>query len=710
MSLELQSSLDQNSVDKSLQKIDDESKYPYLPPGNGSFIGPFGVLRFSRTSNLIADCSGKTDSAQAGLEESCPLESTWSQSLSSGISDLTGDLNNIDPSLNWPDLFDINLSWADLSFDNLSNQSLDDMIMVNDVGQAREVLSSTNLPESISSDFGLGNFQISEAQMLLRRYKDTIVAQLFSLPLYEMSPWEEINIDAAVLTVGRISYMGIERVSNAAMSNLLALIAISAGHMAAEILKSGKEGHEYWTTISLASYAKGKDHLQKSLYETENIPPPKYKEQMMAISAMLSFSILFDYREEARAYLIDSERLLRLRGLRKSVFSRKARLLHHIYTWNRILGESTYVFQLQNMERQLSASSSSRNRPAQPKGQNLPRCCHFPSNPKVHLDNFLRLDDELVDSEVEDGKTDGGVLNAMHIEESREGTRAMYRQLYGVSETWLSLVSKTTRLANILDKLKLKSPSQKPKILQPLESYKSQLEDLIWDRVTKDEPPSYSPDNIPTLKAHQQHGSLKSAPGNPASYMVHALNLGLLIFFYRRIRESNPRLLQPYVSSIIQSLKDFATSCNALGIGGPGSPWPAFMAGCEAMSSQDRDYLSTWMDEVFLLTGFTRFQTIKKCTEEVWRENNYPRPLYFLPHEEIAPEKTVASVRRTLRDVVEFAVEPTSFSHRSTQTYTIQRTFYVLFIFLILLLVFRIEWDCPTKPESWTGILALHCG
>ncbi|KAJ5697115.1 hypothetical protein N7488_010799 [Penicillium malachiteum] len=244
--------------------------------------------------------------------------------------------------------------------------------------------------------------------------------------------------------------MGIEGVLNAAMSNLLALIAIPA-----KILKSGREGHEYWKTISLA-----------------------------------------------RAYLIDSERLLRLRGLRKSVSSRKARLLHHIYTWNRILGESTYVFQLQNMERQLSASGSSRNRPARPKGQNLPGCCHFPSNPKVHLDTFLRLDDELVDSEVEDGKTDGGVLNAMHIEESREGTRAMYRQLYGVSETWLSLVSKTTRLAKILDKLKLKSPSQKPKILQPVEIYESQLEDLIWDRVTKDEPPPYTPDNIPMLKAH----------------------------------------------------------------------------------------------------------------------------------------------------------------------------------------------------------------
>lgn len=45
----------------------------------------------------------------------------------------------------------------------------------------------------------------------------------------------------------------------------------------------------------------------------------------------------------ARCYLIDAERLLRLPGLAKQTVSRRAHLLHHVYTWLRIGGEITFV-------------------------------------------------------------------------------------------------------------------------------------------------------------------------------------------------------------------------------------------------------------------------------------------------------------------------------------------------------------------------------
>ncbi|KAJ5718824.1 uncharacterized protein N7483_009906 [Penicillium malachiteum] len=448
MSFELQSSLHERSVDRSLQNIDDGSKEEQLPPGHGNFIGPFGVLSLSQSTNPpIAGTSPKRTN-YVPAQGSHLLEATILRPLPSRIPDLNSDLHNIEPSLNWPDLFDISLSWADLNFDTFRDQSLDALVMRDDLENSYKTLRVADLADSFSSEFTLGNVEISEAQMLLRRYKDTIVAQLFSLPLYKMSPWEEINVDTAVLIMGRISYMGVERVSNAAIANLLALIAISAADMAAEMRKSGTEGSEHWENISAASYARGKAHLQKSLDETQNMPPPKYKEQMMAISAMLSFS-------KRQGHISSTP---------------------NVSCVSVVYGGGAEMVIIELLTPKTSPAEGPRD---------LPGSSHSSSNPKVQLDDFLRLDDELVDSEIEDGKNNGGVLNAMHIENSGESTRAMYHQLYGFSETWLSLVSKTTRLADILDKLKLRSSPQKSRILQPLESYKPHLEELIWERVKK---------------------------------------------------------------------------------------------------------------------------------------------------------------------------------------------------------------------------------
>lgn len=331
-----------------------------------------------------------------------------------------------------------------------------------------------------------------------------------------------------------------------------------------------------------------------------------------------------DHQEEARAYLIDSERLLRIRGLTKSSFSQKARRLHHIYTWNRILGESTYVFRVHDKDSHQTrrAASSSRKRSTQQRSEEAPSYFPNSSNPNFQLDDFLRLNDSAPGRGPNGEKDHADVLNVMHIEESREGFKALYRQLYGVSETWLSLVSQTTRLANTIDKLKATKGSQDHHTLPSIENTKLQLEEMIWRLISHDEPPQPFSTNTSPL----------SISSHPRAYMVHALNLGLLIFFYRRIRESNPRLLQPYVASIIQALKDFKASCDALRLEGPGSPWPAFMAGCEAISPHDREYLSNLMEEAFLTTGFPRFKTIKQCMEQVWmkqRESSDRRAIAY---------------------------------------------------------------------------------
>ncbi|PYI31599.1 hypothetical protein BP00DRAFT_456916 [Aspergillus indologenus CBS 114.80] len=606
-SISLLSSLHTASVDNSLQQIEDESWQTALHPGQSNFIGPFGVLSLPHDPvPPSSECQEEEEEEARNSSSNSNRDETHSLEIPPPL--LAGSLGSLptaEESLHWPDILEMDMSWPELfNFNDLPSPLPEQPVSLVAEGaeQSNEDAPLEGSVQTPGPGFSLGDIQISDAQMLLKRYRDVVVAHSFSFPLSGMSPWEKLNVDSAVITLGRIAFMGTERISHAAMSNLLALLAISAVHKAAAVRKQGTTSSGHWEGVSAASYAKAKDHLQQSLRrESHNVPPPKYKEQLMALSAMLSFAILSDCQEQARAYLLDSERLLRLRGLTKRVFSRKARLLHHIYTWNRILGESTFVLRDYSKDPSLTARSAeaahARSNPFRP-------------NPDIHLDDFLQLDVSSNNPEPKSHRDQDGILNNVHIEESRGDSQPMYRELYGVSETWLSLVSQTTRLANFVDKLTASKGPQDPGMMDALENAKLRLEERIWKLVSLHDPPPPLGPHGPNLEGSVEH---------PRAYMVHALNLGLVIFFYRRIRESNPRLLQPYVSSIVQALKDFAASCKAFHLEGPGSPWPAFMAGCEAMAPQDRDYLHRWMDEALTLTGFLRFRTIKQCMEEVWR-------------------------------------------------------------------------------------------
>lgn len=295
MTIDLQCSLQTKSVNGSLHEIDDGLEKNSLYPGQSNFIGPFGILNLQKAETLPAP--NDQDEAVVLPVPNSP-NATELDLLSADQKDPSIYLQNVEEVLNWPDLFDIDLSWPDLNFDYMSippSQFPPAIDMANTTAQQSDAIPMRTPNDHVDlspSDFSLGNVQIQDAQMLLRRYKDIVVAHSFSFPLYGNSPWETLNIDAAVGTMGRISFMGIDRVSHAAMSNLLALIAVSSAHKAAELRKQGISDAEHWEGISMESYARGKDHLQRSLKSEAHVnPPPKYKEQMMAISAMLQFAV-----------------------------------------------------------------------------------------------------------------------------------------------------------------------------------------------------------------------------------------------------------------------------------------------------------------------------------------------------------------------------------------------------------------------------------
>lgn len=571
MSTQMAEQIGANSLESSLNKIDTWSEQSVKPQPNGLAIGPFSVIDLNS--------SMKSPPLMQSSDSSIPLTDT-PHSLET--------VNSLPDYLQWSDLFDLDFENYLASLPELSGF---------ETNPAHDTLNTTSFsipptdlpvplpapPEDILEDRDLK----SEAPFLLKHFSEHVIPSIGALPFNTKSPYEILNVSAAVQTLADITFM--ERpVKHASAANLYGLLACSAYFVANNPSGPPVTDVGYWADLANKAGSRAKEHMQKSLqFELNNGNKAKYKDQLMALMSNLAYSISAGQQKDTRCYMVDTERLVRLRGLAKRHISRRARLLHHMYTWSRLIGESTYVLH------DLKFSTSA-----------IPRSNRMISVETGHsskIDDFLRLDqadDETV--QPEEMKSHEANLADIHLQDPRLAAETFYLQIYGIPETWLSLLSQTTRLANVKDMLKTTNNENSEK-QDVLERRAARLEDMICSFAAKTD---YDPAEGMYLP--------------PSQYMLRALSSALVIFYYRRIKHVNPWILQSHVDDVITALRKFDEALARQNLRGPGTAWPAFIAGCEAGAGARRAALLGWIETAFWKTGLQSFKSAQDMMREVW--------------------------------------------------------------------------------------------
>lgn len=187
----------------------------------------------------------------------------------------------------------------------------------------------------------------------------------------------------------------------------------------------------------------------------------------------------------------------------------------------------------------------------------------------------------------------------------------MYMQIYGVPENWLSLVSQITRLANVTERLLTAGEKTDAEILVSLQPRASFLENAVC--LFRSRHHFTSKDN----EDMEAEGAVA-----PHTHMVRALSSALVVFFYRRIRNTNPLVLQDSVDQVITSLHAFDEALEQKGLLGPGTAWPAFIAGAEAMASDQRQQILAWLRKGSVKSGFTSYRTSEEVLLETWKRRD----------------------------------------------------------------------------------------
>ncbi|EON66466.1 hypothetical protein W97_05564 [Coniosporium apollinis CBS 100218] len=622
----MRTDLGSTSVDASLTEIDARSKEPNR---ENIAVGPFGVLNFNLNATFTQSQNVHTD--DAGPAEELPTDTP--STLDS--------LMNLDDSLQWADLFELDfdnmlitqqapfVSGAQDFFYDSYNAGYYEQKQLGDEpyttmnrpqSAQNEVARTTSLPEPLQSLVGVPASELEplgDIQALLKHFQDHVIAQMAALPIGSKSPWKILNLSSAVETLAEMTFLGGKNVKHAHAANLYGLLACSAYHLASNPSIASSRSVEHWEQTVVQTSRKAKEHLQKSLQaELQGPNKAKYKDQLTAILSLMAFAVISGNQKDARCCMIDAERLLRHRGLAKREISRKARLLHHIYTWVRIVGESTYVIHDYQSYGPLVNTINDRGDSRRTDTSKT----HTGHN--ARLDDFLRLKAHQSDSdlEIEDPKDSEVGLHDIHLEDSREFSDHMYLQIYGIPETWLSLVSQTTRLANVMDAVKASSKETSMGLLESLEKRGARLENMICSFASK----TLSTTSLQLTEGNNDSGQSSQFPQcmTPNDQMLRALNSALVIFFYRRIRNVNPWILQGHVDDVIQALQEFDTALLRQGLEGPGTMWPAFMAGCEAMAASKRDALMRWIEKGSSKSGLYGFKAAKEMMAELWRRRD----------------------------------------------------------------------------------------
>jgi arginine metabolism regulation protein II len=316
--------------------------------------------------------------------------------------------------------------------------------------------------------------------------------------------------------------------------------------------------------------------------------------------------------EHARCLLLDTERLVRIRGFVKRKISQKARLLHHVYTWHRIVGESTYVLHDYTPSKTFLHALQNNFKSSRPAAT---------EDPTSRRDSFMRLEINATDRDlnIDERKDKETSLKDIHLEDSRNFPETLYKQIYGIPETWLSLLSQTTRLANVMEMFRHARhtvPNLSFDAWDTLHRRSVRLEYMICSLNSNSR---YSPNDTHD-ETDSPDNDTNATSTTPRTHLLRALNAALLIFFYRRIRNLHLQILQHHVDDVLTGLEEFRLALPpSEQIIGLGSIWPAFIAGCEANGSTRREAVIRWLDSAYASCRFPALEVAKEVMRGVWK-------------------------------------------------------------------------------------------
>lgn len=585
---------------RALNKMDDECEAVSPSADIGISRGPFGAFRLARdlpdTSddlpNWIEDTQLVQDVEQSDENDLALTGGTLTprtRSLFQSILDPTEDLlsstmpiwSTTDDSSRIQEVFDdvnitVNLPQfesatpgpefrQDFQFNASSHSS-----------QLQQLSPQDLLSLSVTSDS-----VPHDAVYLIKHYSTTVLTLLTPFR-HSKTPWHILFVPhvkscLAALTLG-------ENLDHASLCAFYATMSISAFSLGG-VTQSNTWLEQGNTYLNIA-----REHVRLMLKTAYNHPKTaKYKHILIALLSMVQVAIVIGNRDQTECYFIEAEKFIRMKGLNRKK-SRKVRLLHHCYVFERMFHESVY----------LAGTNSPHRSHARKAIESSGAMAYSRDSLSFRLGDLHDLDGQMLRVKCrEEGEND------LHLQNPGFWPKTLYPEIFGLPERYVFALSLVIRLGqwrdearhqNAADALSLKDFLSRAKTV---ERYIKQL---------------YQPNQGLDAFSMDQFEASEPMLNDLLLAMQHALT----IYFHRRIYDVEADVLQAHVVGVRDCLlRSEAAGADTI-YGLARLLWPAFIAACEAEDPQVQASFAVWFQSSASRSGLDYFNNARANIERVW--------------------------------------------------------------------------------------------
>lgn len=436
----------------------------------------------------------------------------------------------------------------------------------------RPMLSSTVSPDAVQ---------------LLSHFTTTVVSLLTPFR-HTKTPWHILFVPHVKSCLAALA-MG-EQLDHASLCIFHGTLALAATSM------TGLSKTTTWPERADLHKQQARHHASATLKRAYDVPKAfKYKSILMALIMMIQVSLFSRARMEGEHYFLEAEKFIRLRGLNRRK-SRKIRLLHHCYVFERLFHESTVTPAAGLLNRRTDLFKAVASSGIVANGQD---------SPDFQLPDLNNLEQSL--SRVKDQELGE---NDLHLAYPGDFPATLYPEVAAVPESYMLLLSLVIRLG------KAKNASESLPHVTPLSTQEFLTQAKHVERAILRARPTQNVNQNTHLPTPQDSQVLQD--------MLFAMHNALLIYFYRKIYDLDACLLQERVKVVCECLLRCEAADQDALYGSTGFKWPAFIAACEAEESETQNSFALLFRRLSLRSGFSAFADSLQDIEQVWLEKQQP--------------------------------------------------------------------------------------
>ncbi|GMM57024.1 Arg81 protein [Maudiozyma humilis] len=481
-------------------------------------------------------------------------------------------------------------------------------------------------------------------RFLLTYYFDKVADLMTVVSLPDKNPWKTLYFPRALAALGDLA--GIGHTSNSRNCLLNALLAVSCFNLKTKLPKNSQE-QTFFLNLGIEFRTQATGFLKTCLSKT--VQNERYKDVLTAILSMNSIDVVWGTMSDCQQHLSLGETFIENRMKSRPRLSEKARTLHRIFSFLKLIQDSTSLDKVSSKEIEFSNKDNSENISTRTGNEEHARPITMGNAPeeadrnngqfKESLNSRDgKIEIEFVKSNPNTPGTDGtspassnGNLSPPIFKnitsESFYHTKSSLNSkmdivdietLYGLPNSLILLFSDCVRIVRHIKYYNMEYEPVPRKFMEVSQLFEKKL--LKW----KPEWEFYSPSG----------GNSEKKFLNPTieGLYHHTMSFyyGLVIYFFSMARDLSNNFLQNYVRDVLKHLNRMNFLIEHENVKIVPLIWQGFIAGCACTSAEEQAEFKKWAAKL-AESGMGSYWGARQVMFEVWhrRKNNIPGDDWF---------------------------------------------------------------------------------